>query len=177
MSLAAPPPDLPPPDLRQRLLALFFEAFRFGLVGVAGYVVDVAVLLAVVRLGVDPFTARVPSFLAAASCTWFLNRRFTFRDPAARSGPVRRQWALFVLLMLPGRRWSIGGDDAEFRGFQVRRLPRLKGIGRLDATGQPGMGPSPAHEDLRNHTAPRPSSAGAGGRFEMWRNSVHQVTC
>ncbi len=108
MSLAAPPPDLPPPDLRQRLLALFFEAFRFGLVGVAGYVVDVAVLLAVVRLGVDPFTARVPSFLAAASCTWFLNRRFTFRDPAARSGPVRRQWALFVLLMLPGAALNYG---------------------------------------------------------------------
>lgn len=97
-----------PATLRDRLLALFFEAFRFGLVGLAGYVVDVAVLMAVVRIGVDPFTARVPSFLVAASCTWYLNRRFTFRDPAARAGRVERQWPLFVVLMLPGAALNYG---------------------------------------------------------------------
>jgi putative flippase GtrA len=98
--------DPPPP--RFRLLALAGEAFRFGLVGTAGYVVDVAVLMLVVRLGVDPFTARVPSFVAAASATWFLNRRFTFRSAGARDGRVRRQWALFVLLMLPGAAVNYG---------------------------------------------------------------------
>jgi putative flippase GtrA len=87
---------------------LLGEAFRFGLVGVAGYIVDITVLLLVVRLGVDPFSARVPSFIAAASATWFLNRRFTFRAPSARQGAVRRQWAMFVVLMLPGAAVNYG---------------------------------------------------------------------
>lgn len=90
------------PPLRTRLLTLAGEAFRFGLVGLAGYVVDVAVLESVVRLGADPFTARVPSFIVAASATWYLNRRFTFREPPAEVRPMRQQWALFVVLMLPG---------------------------------------------------------------------------
>ncbi|MCC7280955.1 MAG: GtrA family protein [Acetobacteraceae bacterium] len=97
-----------PAALRRRLTLLAGEAFRFGLVGLAGYVVDVAVLEAVVRAGTDPFTARVPSFLAAASVTWYLNRRFTFRGPEARQRPVRHQWPLFVALMLPGAALNYG---------------------------------------------------------------------
>jgi putative flippase GtrA len=88
------------PNPRDRLLTVLGEAFRFGLVGVAGYIVDVTVLTLIVRLGVDPFTARVPSFIAAASATWYLNRRYTFRD--TRANGVKRQWGLFVLLMVPG---------------------------------------------------------------------------
>jgi putative flippase GtrA len=95
-------------SLRTRLAALLGEAFRFGLVGVAGYIVDVAALMLIVRLGIDPFTARVPSFIAAASATWYLNRRFTFREAQAQPVSVRRQWALFVVLMLPGAALNYG---------------------------------------------------------------------
>lgn len=98
----------PRTGLHARLLTLIGEALRFGLVGVAGYVVDVSVLVVLVRLGIDPFAARVPSFLAAASCTWFLNRQFTFRPPPTGAAPMRRQWALFLVLMLPGAALNYG---------------------------------------------------------------------
>jgi putative flippase GtrA len=98
-------PARPPGD---RLRSLLGEAFRFGLVGVAGYLVDVAVVTLIVRLGIDPFTARVPSFIAAASVTWYLNRRFTFRRAPRGGGAVRRQWLLFVVLMLPGAALNYG---------------------------------------------------------------------
>lgn len=91
-----------------RAWRLFVQAFKFGLVGVAGYVVDVAVLLGLVRLGLDPYSARVPAFLAAASTTWFLNRIFTFRDAPPASQGVARQWASFVVLMLPGLALNYG---------------------------------------------------------------------
>lgn len=108
--MQAPPetPAAPPKALIARLRTLIGEAFRFGLVGVAGYAVDVAVLLLIVRFGVDPFTARVPSFIAAASTTWYLNRRFTFRAAARTRMPVPRQWAMFVVLMLPGAAVNYG---------------------------------------------------------------------
>lgn len=109
MLAGAPMPPLPAPSPRRtRLVTLAGEAFRFGLVGLAGYVVDVAVLESVVRSGVDPFTARVPSFIAAASATWYLNRRFTFREPELQVRPMHRQWALFVVLMLPGAALNYG---------------------------------------------------------------------
>ncbi|MGH8328291.1 MAG: GtrA family protein, partial [Steroidobacteraceae bacterium] len=54
---------------------------RFGLVGVCGFVVDVTVLyLALALLGVGPYVGRGISYLAAASFTWYLNRRITFAD-------------------------------------------------------------------------------------------------
>ncbi|MGH8564899.1 MAG: GtrA family protein [Gammaproteobacteria bacterium] len=68
---------------------------RFGLVGTAGFVVDAAALTAAMAwLGLGPYGARVVSYLAAATVTWAMNRRFTFagadpRHPAA-------QWRRFV---------------------------------------------------------------------------------
>lgn len=99
-------PPAPPWPVRAR--RLFVQAFKFGLVGVAGYIVDVAVLLGFVRLGLDPYTARVPAFLAAASTTWFLNRIFTFREAPEGRGGAGRQWAAFVVLMLPGLALNYG---------------------------------------------------------------------
>ncbi len=74
------------------------QFLRFALVGVIGFVVDSAVLYALIY-GADagPYLGRLVSFLAAASVTWLLNRRFTFRD-AARA-PAHRQWSVFVAFM------------------------------------------------------------------------------
>ncbi len=67
---------------------------KFGVVGVIGLVVDTAVLYAGLALGLEFFAARVPSFFAAATATWALNRAFTFKG--ATTGPLHRQWAKFI---------------------------------------------------------------------------------
>lgn len=68
---------------------------RFGMVGVAGFVVDASVLHLVMRyLGAGHYVGRVISFLAAATVTWGLNRRFTFKDRTAL--PATTEWARFV---------------------------------------------------------------------------------
>ena len=73
---------------------------RFCAVGTIGFVVDAGILQALVSgLGADPYAARVVSFLAAASVTWWLNRRFTF---AVRTRPSRSEWMRYVGFMVLG---------------------------------------------------------------------------
>lgn len=73
---------------------------RFCAVGAAAYLVDAGVLVALVAsTGLGPYAARVISFLAAASCTWWLNRRFTFEVSHRPSGS---EWGGYVGLMAIG---------------------------------------------------------------------------
>ncbi|MCW2249450.1 putative flippase GtrA [Azospirillum fermentarium] len=97
--------SLPPPVARPfppSLVRLAVQFGKFGLVGVAGLAVDTAVLYALLygagleRVAEGGFLlARVPSFLAAATATWALNRCFTFRH-ADHGRSLVRQWAAFV---------------------------------------------------------------------------------
>jgi putative flippase GtrA len=87
--------------LGPRLAGLAWEFLRFGVVGVAGFVVDAAVLYGMLALGGGLYGGRVVSYVAAASTTWGLNRVWTFRHRAG-GGDVRRQWALFLLVNLVG---------------------------------------------------------------------------
>lgn len=74
---------------------LAVQIVSFGIIGVIGFGVDSAVLYALIfGAGVDHMLARLPSFLAAATCTWALNRRFTFRG--VHHGRRRDQWAKFL---------------------------------------------------------------------------------
>ncbi|MDM0091504.1 MULTISPECIES: GtrA family protein [unclassified Variovorax] len=76
---------------------------RFGVVGVAGLLVDLAVLhLLAPWLGW--YGARVVSFLAAATSTWWLNRSFTFRNGSApRTGlALGREYLAYLSSMLGG---------------------------------------------------------------------------
>ncbi|MDD5034634.1 MAG: GtrA family protein [Methylococcaceae bacterium] len=68
--------------------------WRFGLVGVGGLFVDMAVLYAVMwGLGLAAVSAKVFSFLAAATFTWWMNRQYTF----GRSGKsLLHEWASFL---------------------------------------------------------------------------------
>jgi putative flippase GtrA len=69
------------------------ELFRFAVVGTIGFVVDVAVLqLCAEVLGAGLYLGRLFSFLVAATVTWYLNARFTFR--VERLGLA--QWARFL---------------------------------------------------------------------------------
>jgi putative flippase GtrA len=59
---------------------LLGELARFTAVGALGFVVDSSVLYAGLWAGLGLYAGRVLSYIAAASFTWFLNRRFTFRS-------------------------------------------------------------------------------------------------
>ena len=73
---------------------------RFCVVGTLAYLVDAGVLMGLVSAaGLDPYAARVASFLAAASLTWWLNRRYTFE---VKHEPTRAEWMSYVGLMVVG---------------------------------------------------------------------------
>jgi len=75
------------------------QLIRFALVGVAGLLVDVAVLYLLAPL-CGWYAGRVLSFIAAATCTWLLNRTFTF-EPTGHA-PVWREYLHYLVSMLGG---------------------------------------------------------------------------
>jgi putative flippase GtrA len=76
------------------------QFLRFCIVGTLGFGVDAGVLQVLVSgVQADPYLARVVSFLAAATSTWWMNRRFTF---AVAHRATHREWARYVALMTLG---------------------------------------------------------------------------
>jgi putative flippase GtrA len=58
----------------------------FSVAGAAGFLVDGAILLTLIKvLHLHPIAGRVFSFMAAVSVTWYLNRTLTFTRPTGRS--------------------------------------------------------------------------------------------
>ncbi|HYI84788.1 MAG TPA: GtrA family protein [Acetobacteraceae bacterium] len=101
------------------------ELFRFGAVGVVGFVVDACVLELGLRLGAGPWLGRVFSYFAAATATFSLHRAWTFRT-ADRSRPLARDWSVFVLVNLVGFVCNYGTYAALLAGVPlVRELPVL----------------------------------------------------
>jgi putative flippase GtrA len=83
------------------------ELFRFGLVGTAGFVFDIAVLRLYIltvgdlfRTGDAPFCGQAVAWFFAATFTWWLNRQFTFRNHE-RPYPLR-QWVQFLVVNASG---------------------------------------------------------------------------
>ena len=76
---------------------------RFGLVGIGGLLVDLAVLY-VAAPSLGWYSARALSFWAAATATWWLNRHYTFaRATAAESvASVGRQYLRYLISMTLG---------------------------------------------------------------------------
>ncbi|HZP65037.1 MAG TPA: GtrA family protein [Rudaea sp.] len=76
-----------------------FATFCIG--GTLGFVVDAGVLqLLVVGFGWDRYSARILSFLAAATATWIFNRSYTFRGPRRHS--LAGEWARYIVAMSGG---------------------------------------------------------------------------
>lgn len=80
----------------------------FCVVGTIGLVVDLAVLYAAAPL-LGWYGGRVLSFLAAATTTWYFNRRFTFHDAEQHTGGgVLRQYLHYLASMLGGAAINYG---------------------------------------------------------------------
>jgi putative flippase GtrA len=74
-----------------RVLAQSFS--RFALIGVAGLAVDTTVLYLARWAGAGLLSARLISYLCAATFTWYANRRFTF---AMHLPPSVQEWLRFI---------------------------------------------------------------------------------
>ena len=61
-----------------------------------------AVLYLLSRAGMDLYSARACSFVAAASFTWFGNRRLTFPSAPAARRPLTGDWFLYLGAMTLG---------------------------------------------------------------------------
>jgi putative flippase GtrA len=74
------------PALRQFL--------TFGLIGTGGFVVDSVMLYVCLAAGLGLYSGRIASYLVAATFTWWMNRRFTFREHA--DPRVAHEWLRFL---------------------------------------------------------------------------------
>jgi putative flippase GtrA len=92
---------------------------RFCAVGGAAFFVDAGLLVALTAAaGLDPYVARVISFLAAATFTWGLNRSFTFE---VRRKPTGSEWAAYVALMSLGAAVNYGAYAAAITWWTLAR--------------------------------------------------------
>jgi putative flippase GtrA len=76
------------------------QFLSFAVVGAIGFVVDLGVLY-LVAPALGWYGGRVLSFLAAATVTWALNRRFTFAGRYSGAS-IRREYLRYLLTMLGG---------------------------------------------------------------------------
>ena len=90
-------------DAESGVLTMLVRQFAgFALVGTAGLFVDLAVLYAGLLLfGLGYLSARLLSFLAAATFTWYFNRRLTFAG-ADRRAPLRQLLRFLAVNSLGG---------------------------------------------------------------------------
>lgn len=78
------------------------QLVRFTMVGGAGFLLDAALLQGLISLmGMDPYSARIFSFLGAATLTWALNRSYTFNMPK-RDDSAHGEWLRYTGLMVIG---------------------------------------------------------------------------
>lgn len=77
------------------------QFLRFCVVGIVGLGVDMAVLYAT-AWALGWYGARVLSFTAAATATWWLNRRFTFQSGGTDAASVWQQYLRYMVSMLGG---------------------------------------------------------------------------
>lgn len=71
------------------------QFLRFSVVGTIAFLIDAATLQSALWLGLDPYSGRVLSYLAAATGAWALNRRYTFR--LRGGGGLLREWMQYLV--------------------------------------------------------------------------------
>lgn len=84
-----------------RLYETYRQFLSFSMVGAIGFVIDSATLhFLITHLGAGLYGGRVISYVVAASFTWALNRRFTFRQE--RSADSLAEWRRFLVANAAG---------------------------------------------------------------------------
>src|SRR5258707_429760 len=85
---------------RQRFL-------RYLMVGAVGFIVDAGLVAIEVHiLGIGPYVARGPSFIAAVTVTWTLNRTHTFKGLERYS--VSKAYRRYILAQVIGALTNLG---------------------------------------------------------------------
>ena len=77
-----------------------FQFLRFGIAGIIGFVVDVAVLYLAMAAGANFYLGRGISFLCAVFATWQVTRNFAFTTAGSLS--AWQEWWRYLLAMLGG---------------------------------------------------------------------------
>jgi putative flippase GtrA len=106
-------------------MALRKEILLFAISGLLGFAVDAGIVQFLVReWSVNPYEARLVSFLCAATTTWAFNRKFTFAGKS--SGSRRRELIRYVIAMAGGFALNYGTYAACVAGFPlVRSWPAI----------------------------------------------------
>lgn len=76
-------------------VANFKQLLKFGMVGTIGFLVDSGVLLLLLHFGLNPYRGRLVSFFIAVTCTWLLNRNFTFKTK--KTTTLWTEWMKYVM--------------------------------------------------------------------------------
>jgi putative flippase GtrA len=92
---------------------LLGQIWRFGLVGVVGYIVNAGLVESLV-LNMGPLHAQMLAFPAAVTVTWWLNRRFTF---GASHHAIHHEWLRYVLANMLG--WTANNGAYLWMIFSV----------------------------------------------------------
>ena len=97
--------------------------WSFVAVGTLGFAVDASALTAlVVGLDWSPYIARLVSFFAAVTVTWYCNRRFVFRPTAL----PRREYGAYVAVQVVGACINFGVYALIIAAFpETARVPVL----------------------------------------------------
>ena len=100
--------------------ALGQQSWRFAVSGVLGLLVDTAALYLLMFLGLGFAVARGLSFVAAATFTWWFNRRYTFGGAAAIP-PSWREWGRYLVAMGLGGLVNYGVSRWSHQLFELVR--------------------------------------------------------
>ncbi|MBD9358681.1 bifunctional glycosyltransferase family 2/GtrA family protein [Methylomonas albis] len=92
---------------------LLGQMWRFGLVGIVGYIVNAGLVESLVQ-NMGPLRAQMLAFPAAVTVTWWLNRRFTF---GASHHAIHHEWLRYVLANMFG--WTANNGAYLWMIFSV----------------------------------------------------------
>ena len=112
------------------------QLLTFCLGGFIGFVVDAGVLqILVVLLHWDRYSARLISFLCAATATWIFNRSVTFKGP--RRQKIVVEWMQYVFAMSWGFACNFAAYSALVYFFNLDKqwLVLAVGLGSLAGLG------------------------------------------
>jgi putative flippase GtrA len=105
------------------------QFIRFAVIGAGAFAVDTALLYAALATGLGFYAGRAVSYLVAASCTWYANRRITF-GPAGSSSTAQTaaEWLRFLVANLAGGVINYASYAALIAAFSIVRAYPVLGV-------------------------------------------------